>query len=181
MDRSSQESVRNPLVALPSAAKFAALPDDVKALLLALMREASDDARARAEKSWKTHKGPLAAYWKTWAVNLRHASRLLNRSVGAQPENAAGVPTVLVELDAAGVSRAITSAPARVFVIDRLDDPADPRWIPDPDDPESTIRVGVQELSPTVDPSHVAEFHEMLVDEASLCDDEPVRASRPRA
>lgn len=69
--------IRNPLASLPAAAELAELPAEVRGLLRRLLREASAQARERGEKCWKTHKAPMAAYWKAWAVNFRHASVLL--------------------------------------------------------------------------------------------------------
>lgn len=82
-DRSSKAEVRNPLVLLPSAQRLAEFSPEVRAALGDLLREMSADARQRAEKSWRTHKAPMAAYWKTWAVNTRHAAVLLTRKKAA--------------------------------------------------------------------------------------------------
>jgi hypothetical protein len=76
MNRSTSETVRNPLLALESAREIASLPPEAREALRKLLLEVSADARARAEKCWRTHKAPMAVYWKTWAVNARHAARL---------------------------------------------------------------------------------------------------------
>lgn len=68
----SKEAIRNPLTALPSAQAVAALPDEAKRALEAVLRDISADARERAEVSWRSHKGPMAAYWKAVAVYARH-------------------------------------------------------------------------------------------------------------
>jgi hypothetical protein len=74
--RSIQADVRNPLLSLPAAHRIQNLPDTAKAALGALLKQISDDARIRAEKCWRTHKAPMAAYWKTVAVYAGHTRRL---------------------------------------------------------------------------------------------------------
>lgn len=76
-DRSNSLLVRNPLMALPAAADLAALPPDARAAVRALFKQISADARVRAEKCWRTHKAPMAVYWKAVAVYANHASRLV--------------------------------------------------------------------------------------------------------
>lgn len=77
-DRSSRREVRNPILALP-AAKLALIeltPDErlrVRAVLLAIR----DDARARAQESWRRHKAPMALYWKAVAVYANHIARVI--------------------------------------------------------------------------------------------------------
>lgn len=73
-DRSSSAIVRNPLLALPAAAKIAALPPEAREALREICRELSRDAAGKAEKSWRQRKGPMAAYWRAVAVYARHAS-----------------------------------------------------------------------------------------------------------
>lgn len=74
--RNGRVDVRNPLLGMPAAAKIAALPPEARAALRDLLREISADARARADKSWRTHKAPMACYWKAVAVYAGHASRI---------------------------------------------------------------------------------------------------------
>lgn len=69
-----QPDVRNPLLALPEVQAFAALPIEARLALRAALQAVSKDCRARAEKAWRTHKPPMAAYWKANAVNARHLS-----------------------------------------------------------------------------------------------------------
>jgi len=69
--------VRNPLLALPSAQALADLPPESRAALRALLLDLSADSRARAEKCWRTHKAPMAAYWKAVAVYANHTQRIL--------------------------------------------------------------------------------------------------------
>jgi hypothetical protein len=77
MERSARAEVRNPLVALPAAAKLAALPPEARAALEELLGEISKDCRGRANEAWKRHKAPMAAYWKANAVYARHMKLLL--------------------------------------------------------------------------------------------------------
>jgi hypothetical protein len=76
MNRSSLASVRNPLTALPVAQRIAAAPPEVRELWRALCLELRDDARDRAAKAWRTHKAPMACYWKVVGVLAGHAARL---------------------------------------------------------------------------------------------------------
>lgn len=83
MSRSTTAIVRNPLVLLPAAQRIRDLPPAAREAVGQLLREISADARARAEKSWRTHKGPMAAYWKATAVYARHAAILTNSKKAA--------------------------------------------------------------------------------------------------
>ena len=74
--RSSRPDVRNPLLSLPAAARIAALPPEARAALRALCTDLSKEARAKAEQCWRSHKAPMAAYWKAVSVNARHTARL---------------------------------------------------------------------------------------------------------
>ena len=82
-DRSSRAIVRNPLLAHPATAKLKALPDPARLAIRDLAREIAADARIRADKAWRTHKAPMAVYWKAVAVYAGHLARALN--VAAQP------------------------------------------------------------------------------------------------
>ncbi len=73
--RSSQDHVRNPVLALPSAEKVLALPPAVRQLLAQLFREMALDARDRANESWRRHKAPMAVYWKAVSVYAGHIAR----------------------------------------------------------------------------------------------------------
>lgn len=75
--RMNQPEVRNPLVLLPAAQAMQALEPTAKAAMRSLLLDLSKDCRVRAEKAWRTHKGPMAAYWKAQAVYARHAAVLL--------------------------------------------------------------------------------------------------------
>ncbi|KIC39391.1 hypothetical protein [Leisingera sp. ANG-M7] len=78
--RSSKQEVRNPVLALPSSQKLAALDPETKSLFSDILKEISADARCRAETSWKKHKGPMAAYWKAVAVYARHCSVAIRKT-----------------------------------------------------------------------------------------------------
>lgn len=76
MTRSLRADVRNPLVRMAAALEIASLPDEARNALGLLLFQISIDARQRAEKCWRTHKAPMAAYWKAVAVYAGHARRL---------------------------------------------------------------------------------------------------------
>lgn len=75
MSRSARPDVRNPVLALPSAAALMDLPPEARAALRAILADLSADARGRAERAWRSHKGPMATYWKAVAVYARHIAR----------------------------------------------------------------------------------------------------------
>ena len=77
--RASRAEVRNPVLALPAAARLTQLAPDVRLVLAVLLEELAGDARARAEACWRKHKAPMAAYWKAVAVYARHIARVLRR------------------------------------------------------------------------------------------------------
>lgn len=77
MNRSTRREVRNPVLALPAAQKIIALDAPWRADLRQLFLELRDDCRARADKCWRTHKGPMALYWKTTGVICNHIARVL--------------------------------------------------------------------------------------------------------
>lgn len=75
--RSSRRDVRNPVLALPAAQRIQALDGESREALQAVLRELAADARERAEQSWRTHKAPMAAYWKAVSVYAGHLARAL--------------------------------------------------------------------------------------------------------
>lgn len=77
MSRSLRPDVRNPVLALPAVAELLALPPSARSALRALLRDLAADARARAQKAWRTNKAPMAAYWKSVAVYATHTARAL--------------------------------------------------------------------------------------------------------
>lgn len=77
MTRSSCIDVRNPILSLPAVEALKSLPVESQAALKAVLKDLSADARERAEKCWRTHKAPMAAYWKAVAVYANHTQRIL--------------------------------------------------------------------------------------------------------
>lgn len=75
--RSTREDVRNPLLTLPEAVAMRDLPPEAKAALRKALLAFKASCREKAEKCYRTHKPPMYAYWKAWAVNAGHAARLL--------------------------------------------------------------------------------------------------------
>lgn len=69
--------LHNPVLALPSIAKLQALDPWQRKALRDVLEELRVDAAAKAELSWKRHKGPMAAYWKAVAVYARHIGRAI--------------------------------------------------------------------------------------------------------
>lgn len=78
VQRSASASVRNPIAACPKvAARAARLSPEARAELEGFLRDLSAEWRVVAEKSWRKHKPPMAAYWKQNAVNARHLALAL--------------------------------------------------------------------------------------------------------
>ncbi len=79
--RSARAEVRNPLLGLPAAAELAAKVEQIDGQALELLAELllalADDCAERARKAWRTHKAPMACYWKICAVYARHVARAL--------------------------------------------------------------------------------------------------------
>lgn len=75
--RGLRTDVRNPLMILPAAHDLDDMPLGAKLILRRLLKQLSDDARERAEKCWRTHKAPMAAYWKAVSVYANHTRRLM--------------------------------------------------------------------------------------------------------
>lgn len=82
VERSFRKDVRNPLCSLSAVEKLQDLAPEAQAALKAVLREISSDARIRAEKCWRTHKAPMAAYWKAVAVYANHTQKLLRPGSG---------------------------------------------------------------------------------------------------
>lgn len=80
--RSSQEVVRNPVLALPSAKRLQDLPPETRLLIAELLKELSADARARAQLSWRRNKAPMAVYWKAVGAYATHIHRALRKGTG---------------------------------------------------------------------------------------------------
>lgn len=77
MSRSSRADVRNPVLALPAVERFKSIDRTALLALAALLLELRGDAAERADKSWRTHKAPMALYWKCVAVYAGHIARAL--------------------------------------------------------------------------------------------------------
>ena len=77
MERSQKPDVRNPLLALASAKALQDLPAEAKQALRVLLLAFAKMLQAKAEKCWRGHKAPMAAYWKACRVYAGHTSRLL--------------------------------------------------------------------------------------------------------
>lgn len=75
--RSRRAEVRNPVLSLPSAQRIQKLSPECRVELAALLRELSDDARERAQRSWRQNKGPMAAYWKAVGAYSNHLYRAI--------------------------------------------------------------------------------------------------------
>lgn len=77
VDRSNRIEVRNPVLALPAAAKLQALPQASREALRAALLDLRNDARDRAAECWHRHKAPMACYWKAVSVYANHLARAL--------------------------------------------------------------------------------------------------------
>lgn len=75
--RAHRADVRNPILALPAAARLAALSPSVRAELRTLLLDLRRDAQTKADDCWRRHKAPMAAYWKAVAVYAGHIARVL--------------------------------------------------------------------------------------------------------
>src|SRR3546814_15172016 len=58
--RSARAEVRNPILALPAAARLAELSEKERETLIAILLDIKTDAPDRANVSWKKHKAPMA-------------------------------------------------------------------------------------------------------------------------
>jgi hypothetical protein len=77
VSRSLRTDVRNPMLAMPSMQRMLRMGKLERIILADLLKEVAADARQRAEKCWRTHKAPMAAYWKAVAVYAGHTARAL--------------------------------------------------------------------------------------------------------
>ena len=69
--------MRNPVLALPAAGRLVELQPDARDALRELLLDLKTDAAERAEKSWRTHKAPMALYWKCVSVYAGHIARAI--------------------------------------------------------------------------------------------------------
>lgn len=75
--RSNRPIVRNPMLAMPAMEGLRNLEPHARAAVQELLQDLAADASARADKCWRTHKPPMAAYWKAVAVYARHTARAI--------------------------------------------------------------------------------------------------------
>ncbi len=75
--RSISPEVINPVFALPAAQRLIELHPDARAALADLLKDLSKDARSRAQKSWRSNKGPMAVYWKAVGAYATHMYRVV--------------------------------------------------------------------------------------------------------
>lgn len=77
-DRSARREVRNPMLALPAVRDAVAeMSAEDRMRWRRILLAIRDDARTRADKCWRTHKPPMAAYWKAIGVICNHLARVL--------------------------------------------------------------------------------------------------------
>jgi len=81
-ERSSRAEVRNPILTLPSVARLRALTPDARLALQDILLDLQHDARLRADRSWKSRKPPVAAYWAACAVYAGHIARAIGPGRG---------------------------------------------------------------------------------------------------
>ncbi len=78
--RSNSTAVRNPIAADAEVATIISTLSSAERVALAgVLGALSKRWRSQAEKSWRTHKPPMAAYWKQNAVNARHLALALRK------------------------------------------------------------------------------------------------------
>jgi len=75
MTRSTRPEVRNPVLALPAAARLASLDPASREALRAILVDLGKDAHTRAEAAWQARKAPMAAYWRAVGVYAGHIAR----------------------------------------------------------------------------------------------------------
>jgi hypothetical protein len=76
--RSARADVRNPLFRLPGVVALRTLDPATRAAIAGALRSIQADARERAEKCWRTHKAPMALYWKATGVYAGHLARVVS-------------------------------------------------------------------------------------------------------
>lgn len=81
-ERSSKAEVRNPILTLPSVARLRALSPEARLVLQDILLDIQTDARLRAERSWRSRKPPVAAYWAACGVYAGHIARAIGPGPG---------------------------------------------------------------------------------------------------
>lgn len=75
--RSNKPDVCNPMLALLGVQEAAAsVPAEARHALYRILMALRADAQKKAAKSWRTHKAPMALYWKCVAVYAGHIAKL---------------------------------------------------------------------------------------------------------
>lgn len=80
--RSNRAEVRNPVLALPAAKAIVELLADNPELSAAfrdLLKELSSDMADRGERAWNKSKAPMATYWKSGSIIVKHIRRAISR------------------------------------------------------------------------------------------------------
>lgn len=80
--RSSKAEVRNPVLALPAVARLRALSPEARLALQSALLDIQSEARLRAERSWRSRKPPVAAYWAACGVYAGHIARAIGPGPG---------------------------------------------------------------------------------------------------
>jgi hypothetical protein len=80
--RSLRTDVRNPVLALPAMRQLLELPAEQRHAIAELLGELAKDCQGRADKAWRKHKAPMAAYWKAAGVYSGHIRRALRAGGG---------------------------------------------------------------------------------------------------
>ena len=80
--RSTKAEVRNPILALPSIAELRALSPEARFALQDVLLDIQHDARLRAERSWRSRKPSVAAYWAACGVYAGHIARAIGPGRG---------------------------------------------------------------------------------------------------
>jgi len=65
------------LLGLSAAKRLKALSPEARSALAAMLKELRDDARNRAQVSWRKNKGPMAVYWKAVGAYCNHLYRVV--------------------------------------------------------------------------------------------------------
>lgn len=89
--RSTKAEVRNPILTLPAVARLRALSPEARVALQEILLDIQHDARLRAEKSWRSRKPPVAAYWAACGVYAGHIARTIGPGP-ARGLRAGGIP-----------------------------------------------------------------------------------------
>ena len=84
MTRSTRPEVRNPVLALPAAARLASLDPASREALRAVLVDLGKDAHTRAEAAWQARKAPMAAYWRAVGVYAGHIARAIKAPPAAR-------------------------------------------------------------------------------------------------